>query len=320
MSEATKTNFIAEDNVAQLEIVIAQSEHTIKLLKEQRLILQHMSEALTIISTDPNRHHKCRRIRPMAKFLYQKEDDAEIKRRQLTLRGLDSSSMALCLFSLQATQIRNLDKASFDALITGLPKFLEAQPDRHNLIITKIGDYTKDAITEFEHGFSISHFEPPSNNITAKTEDRPGKRRRKAPTRRPNPGRPEPSRIPSPISMSSTLAPMVESVLPTQPNQIHGERVNRAELDSQSENLFPTPWQDSNMASSEGECRINDAYCQPGWFTRGLAGNIPVLEVDDVSEQTLNQPPSFLQTWSPSHWDRLCYSSLGNDSPISESV
>ncbi|CAI6101419.1 unnamed protein product [Clonostachys chloroleuca] len=304
MSDATKTNFIAEDNVAQLEIIIAEYERTIKLLKEQRLILQHMSEALTIISTDPNRHHKCRRIRPMAEFLYQKEEDAEIQRRQLTLRGLDSGSMALY-------------KASFDALITGLPKFLEAQPDRRNLIITKIGDYTKDAITEFEHGFSVSHFEPPSNNITANQEKRPVKRRRMAPTRRPNPGRPEPSRISSHISMSSTLAPMAESVVPNQQNQIHAERVNRAELDSQPENLFPTPWQDSNMASSEGECRTNDAYCQPGWFTRGLAGDIPVLEVDDVSEQTLNQPPSFLQTWSPSQWDRLCYSSLGNDSPIS---
>ncbi|CAH0014515.1 unnamed protein product [Clonostachys rhizophaga] len=300
MSDATKTNFIAEDHVAQLEIIIAEYERTIKLLKEQRLILQRLSKALQIISTDPNRHHKYRRIRQTAKFLYQKEDDVEIKRRQRTLRGLDFGSMALCLFSLQVTQIRGLEKASFDALITGLPKFVKAQPDRHNLIITGIGEYVQDTITQFERGSSVLIYQPPSNSITAKTEDRPVKRMRMALTCRPDP------------------TPMAESVLPNQQNQIHAERVNRAELDSQPENLFPTPWQDSNMASSEGECRTNDAYCQPGWFTRGLAGDIPVLEVDDVSEQTLNQPPSFLQTWSPSHWDRaLCYSSLGNDSPIS---
>jgi hypothetical protein len=119
--------------------------------------------------------------------------------------------------------------------------------------------------------------------------------------------------------MSSTLAPMAESVLPNQPNQIHAERVNRAELDPQSENLFPAPWQDPNMATSEGECRTNDAFCQPDWFTRGLAGDIPVLEVDNVSQQTFSQPSSLLQTWPPGQWDRLYYSSLGQDRPTSES-
>ncbi|KAK7422759.1 hypothetical protein QQZ08_009384 [Neonectria magnoliae] len=328
MSETIKANFIAEGDLEQLK-------STITFLNQQKLILESLAKGLKIIiSKHVNRHHKCHRIRPMLELIYQKENDAEINRlrrelaelgsknnaeveidcrqqqvldlalknkaendrRRRALAELDLVSKALSVFSLRPARIYSLEKTSFDALVRGLPKFVEAKPGRRDFIETAIGAYVQDTITEFEQKVLIID-QTPSYSTTVRREDRPTKRLKMTPTHCPDAGRPEPPRIPSLAPTSSTTASMVESVLPDRRDQAHAEQPNRTELNSQLENLSARPWPDSNMGFFESECGTDDAGCQPDRLTRGLAEDISMMEMEEVSQLPLDFLPYFPETW-----------------------
>ncbi|CAM1503384.1 Fc.00g081600.m01.CDS01 [Cosmosporella sp. VM-42] len=164
MSWAANLNFIANEDREKLNDIQ-------EFLKQQETILKALHKALELLRKAISRNQRHHRVKPTADFVYTTPENDEQKRRQDALKELDHISRSLCIFALTKRKICNLTNASFDALISGIPKFIQAEPGRHDLIKSTIHDYIQYASSDpTDYKFKI---------IDGKSKD--GKRPRKRP-------------------------------------------------------------------------------------------------------------------------------------------
>ncbi|KAH6889933.1 hypothetical protein B0T10DRAFT_487129 [Thelonectria olida] len=113
----------------------------ISFLQDQLKILKACYEAVQLLSTI-TRHQKYRRCAPTSEFILSKSTkNEETCRRTQALRELDDASLALCTFAFTPNQICKFDTEAFNALIIGLPNFIQTDPKRLELINSTISDY-----------------------------------------------------------------------------------------------------------------------------------------------------------------------------------
>ncbi|KAG8670587.1 hypothetical protein FPOAC2_09953 [Fusarium poae] len=285
-------NFIAQPDLIQLE-------DTITLFVQQKAVLDSLFAALELLSKGPDRHKKCRRIRPMVKFVYEeKHDNDESKRRQRVLTTLDHSSKSLCFFSLKPSQILELKNKAFDAMIDGLPKFIAAESQRQNLIEERIGDYVQNIVVEFAKKTVLVIDQTSSFSNIARKEEQPRKRQKISLERRRNTGKPELPKVSSLVPVLSTTASVAVEALPAQQDQEHAERANCTESNSQLRNLSSSPWQGANMGYYYEDDWLNDdGNYQPDWLTRGLSLDISMMDMGNTFPPPLELLPLSETSW-----------------------
>ncbi|CAM1510731.1 Fc.00g082440.m01.CDS01 [Cosmosporella sp. VM-42] len=150
MSWTADLNFIAKDDLKTLDNIN-------NFLTQQKPILKSVHKALELLGKGVTRHQQCHRGKLIVRFVYTRptENDGEQERRKEAFEKLDTASKSLCSFALTEKEICDLTNTSFDALISGIPKFIQAEPGRHDLIKSTIHDYIQDASDPTDYKFRI---------------------------------------------------------------------------------------------------------------------------------------------------------------------
>ncbi|KAF3345198.1 hypothetical protein VdG2_06654 [Verticillium dahliae VDG2] len=144
MTPSTDLNFIARSDLAQLDDLIID-------LRQQRAILRSLFKALQVLSTGVTRQTKFHRIRTTLTLIYDEPRNPRTDRWREALEKLDDVSKSLCIFSLTEKLIFEIGDAPFNALIEGIRQFAEADPDRGNVIVSAIGTYVRETISDVKN-------------------------------------------------------------------------------------------------------------------------------------------------------------------------